>query len=346
MARIFMTGFEDGSLGAFSSVGAQTIVSTAQKRTGAYSMLLGTPGADSQFGEATLAANVTELYVRFGLYLTGTVVLDMTYPPLIQFKDYLGANQILVGLIAASLLPMLSSTSPTMNNIAIGTIPIPLNSWCCVEVYIKIADAPNGRVMIKIDGAISLDFTGDTLNANVAGIRLVHFGRVYHNYWNGVTGYVDDISINDTTGAVNTGWIGQGGIRLAFVNGNSAAHAPDMTPSAGANWQCVDEIPASDADYVSDATVDAYDLYTLDTSSMPAAGSVSAVKWISRAKLDTGGANITPVIRSGGTTQQQTDIALSTNYAVKSLIMDVDPIDSAAWTIAKINALEIGAAVG
>ena len=119
-----------------------------------------------------------------------------------------------------------------------------------------------------------------------------------------------------------------------------------MTPSAGLNWDCVKEVPASDADYVSDSVVDHYDLYTLSHSAMPTAGVIRAVKWLARAKLDAGGANITPVVRSEGTTEQQGDIALGSSYVVKALIMEIDPIDNAAWTVAKIAALEVGAAVG
>jgi len=70
------------------------------------------------------------------------------------------------------------------------------------------------------------------------------------------------------------------------------------------------------------------------------------VKWIARARVTEDAANITPVIRSESTTEQQSDIALSTSFTVKELIMETDPIDDAAWTKTKIDALEIGAAVG
>ena len=144
---------------------------------------------------------------------------------------------------------------------------------------------------------------------------------------------------------MNNSWVGQGGIRPLLVNADG--DHTGLTPSTGSdNYALVDEVPASDTDYVSGSTKDVYDLYTVDTSGMPASYTVSAVKWIARARVTEDAANITPVIRSESTTEQQSDIALSTSFTVKELIMETDPIDDAAWTKTKIDALEIGAAVG
>jgi len=338
MARVFMTGLEDGSMDAFTSTNAA--VSTTQKRTGAYSMYLST---SAKYGNFTFSGDKVEIYIRVGIFPTTAGFILTVY-------DSASAAQIQLEFAGVTFLPKLYLGIHGLGGTLIATAanPLTLNVWSCIELYIKIADAPNGRFTLKVNGVIdpSMDFTGDTQNTAIASLRTVAFGDVASTS-SGMVGYLDDIAVNDTAGAVNNSWIGQGGIRLAFVDGESAAHAVDFTPSTpGTNWSLVDEIPANDADYVEDDTVDEYDLYTLDTSSMPAAGTVSAVKWIARAKLDIDGATITPVIRSESTTEQQADIAVTTTYAEKSLIMDVDPIDNAAWTLVKVNALEIGMAVG
>lgn len=338
MARIFMTGFEDGSVNAFSASNNSS-ASTSQYRTGAYSMLQNNSGANAAIA---FSSSKSEIYMRFGLY--GALGVNATF---VSVFDSAGAVQLRFRVTSINGVTLFRSNWSNNISLAASSVSLVANAWNCIEIYVKI-DNSVGRAIFKVNGGIGIDFTGDTqdtANANMGG---VWFGNPlnYTNNYEALTAYYDDIAINDTSGAVNNSWIGQGGIRLAFVDGNSAAHVPDMTPSVGSNWSCVDERPASDTDYVSDATVDAYDLYTLDTSSMPAAGTVSAVRWIARAKVDVDGANITPVIRSGVTTEQQADIPLSTSYVVKSLIMEVDPIDDAAWTVAKVNALEIGMAVG
>jgi len=235
--------------------------------------------------------------------------------------------------------------------IATGTIPIPLNAWSVIEGYINIAENPDGVVTIKVNGVTDISFTGDAANNATLSAALFSIGNPSAAGFGATDvcsyqqAYFDDIAINDTTGSVNNSWIGQGGIRPLLVNADGTNTG--LTPSTGTdNYALVDEVPASDTDYVSGSTKDVYDLYTVDTSGMPASYTVSAVKWIARARVTEDAANITPVIRSESTTEQQSDIALSTSFTVKELIMETDPIDDAAWTKTKIDALEIGAAVG
>lgn len=334
MARVFMEGCESGAAPSFATT-AGGGVSAVQKRTGAYSYLTTNDGNHWAYG--ALPVGISELYVRIGVFPNADEsgvffgLMNGTSHVLVLRREQAVARlKVYSGTEAGTL--MVTSANNTL-------IP---GAWSCIEIYLKI-DGVNGICTVKINGTACSTFNGDTLVGALNTVNCLKIGRVNNDV---PVIYFDDFAVNDVNGAVNNSWIGQGGIRLGFVDGESASHAVDFTPSAGANWQCVDEIPASDADYVSDATVDAYDLYTLDTSSMPAAGTVSAVRWIARAKVDVDAANITPVIRSGVTTEQQADIPLSTSYVVKSLIMDVDPIDDAAWTVAKVNALEIGVAVG
>ena len=141
---------------------------------------------------------------------------------------------------------------------------------------------------------------------------------------------------------MNNSWIGQGGVYLCPING--AGTVTGMTPSEGSNYACVDEVPASDTDYVSSADVADIDLYTIDTSGLPTPIRVDAVKLGYRAKVDAGGANLVPVLRSESTTEEQTDdaLAMSTSYTVQCVNYDVDPIDDAAWDTTKLAALEVG----
>jgi len=337
MANIFLDGMEDGSLTSFTSYTSGYEASTSKKRTGAYSLF--SPRAEGGYASIIFPAAKTELFGRFGFYPTTATGDD--YGGIWRFYD---ASLNIMATIAydktnAKFLFYRGSTSQLFCESATNSAP--LDSWTCVEFRLKV-DNSSGVAQLKINTTATSEYTGDTQEGATAEMASIRLGAPSSGWI--PQKYFDDIVINDATGSFNNSWPGAGGIRVMVLSG--AGSNTDLTPSTGSNYACLDEIPASDTDYVSGSTADNYDLYTLDTSNIPASCTVNAVKWSARAKVSEDAANITPVIRSESTTEQQSDISLSTSYVVKSLIMDADPIDDAAWDRDKIVALEIGVAVG
>src|SRR3990172_6863894 len=108
-----------------------------------------------------------------------------------------------------------------------GTIQIPLSAHCVVEVHVKIGDAPNGIVQTKVDGILDID-----------------------------------LALNDTSGGVDDSWCGDG--RVGMQTPNAAGDVTGLTPSAGNNYECVDDFPNDgETSYVRDIVIDDYDLYNL-----------------------------------------------------------------------------------
>ena len=139
---------------------------------------------------------------------------------------------------------------------------------------------------------------------------------------------------------MNATWIGRGGIPAIFPTG--AGNSTDLNPSAGANWQCVDEVPPNDdTDYVSSAVVDDHDSYA--ASNLAATGTISAVQWLARAKSDlVGNPEIARILRIGGD-HQGADIAIDATYDYYAEILDQDPqAGPGAWTVAAVNGMELG----
>jgi len=334
MARIFQTGFESGAVNASVSSGCSA--STAQKRTGSYS--LRQPNRDD-YATFSLGSSFSEVYGRIGFYRT-------TLTPDVEGTIFglLNSDGTVIAEVSYKYNTGLVYAKRNSTNLTVSAVPL-VSGWNCLEIYLSIADS-GGRFVVKNNGVTIIDYTGDTKESSYSNVGLLRVGKgVASGGFDNPEHYFDDIAVNDTTGSVNNSWIGQGGIRPLLVNADG--DHTGLTPSTGSdNYALVDEVPASDTDYVSGSTKDVYDLYTVDTSGMPASYTVSAVKWIARARVTEDAANITPVIRSESTTEQQSDIALSTSFTVKELIMETDPIDDAAWTKTKIDALEIGAAVG
>lgn len=223
---------------------------------------------------------------------------------------------------------------------ASGPVTLPTGAWNHLEVKAKI-DNSTGTYEVRLNGvnilsAASQD-TQQSTNAYVNKVGI--FGSVALAGADG--GLADDIVIMDDTGSVNNDFLGD--CRIYTLRPTGAGSATDWTPSAGANWQCVDDAQAnSDTDYVSSSTVSAQDLYAMgDLSVTPA--QIRAVQTVCIArKTDAGAISAKVLTKSGSTTDAGSDVALLTSYAPFSVINETDPDTSAAWDVSGVNALEAG----
>jgi len=129
---------------------------------------------------------------------------------------------------------------------------------------------------------------------------------------------------------------------------NGAGTYGDLLASAGNAYQCADEIPANTTDYAYESTIDKKSTYAMtDLAALPAGASIARV-WEEIDVLATAadGAKIATITRSGAVDTQGPDQAITLAYVrYLGAEMLTDPQDSAAWTAAKVNALEAGAVV-
>lgn len=340
MARLFGTGFEHGTLDVFEtvsgSVGTSFQVSTVQARTGSHAMWV---GDRNKYVRQSLVGNPAEVFGRVGFYWTGNgymsnprVFLGLQdsaggYQITLQFNESTGVLEVRRGSYSGTLL-------------ASGSVAM-TNTWHCYELHVLI-DASNGVVQIKRDGVLDIDYAGNTqatANANVGFLSLGGFitNRIAYGYW-------DDIAINDTTGPYNNSWPGRGGFYAAVPSG--AGEYTEFTPSSGNNYERVAVIPPDDdTGYVESGTAGHRDLYTTGGIA-PTTGTISAVHWWSRARLtDAGEGNVKRLVRHDGTDYASGDKALDTSYKYVGDIMETAP-DDTSWSVAKVNALQIGQQVG
>jgi hypothetical protein len=112
--------------------------------------------------------------------------------------------------------------------------------WYEVEAYFKMADAPNGRFVVYIDGIKFIDFTGDTKPG----------ADVTFDNWEFIGGGgfarlgVDDIAFNDVTGGVDDSYCGDCVIVKVGPNGNGFVndwHGSDLDDVD--NYLMCDEFP-------------------------------------------------------------------------------------------------------
>jgi len=305
-----MTGFEAGHVEVVIQENHGLSISAAQARTGTYS-LYGNGDRGLTFPWDSAAQ---EIYGRVGVRASAYPDGDSSFC-IHDFLDSAGEKQC---GIAVGELGSLEFWRETVNG---GTLlaesapgVFPIDTWVCLEYRIKVDNAA-GIGTFRVDGVEVLDFSGDTQDTANANIQ-------------------------HTTGSKNNSWIGRGGIYGLFPEG--AGNYTQWTPSAGANYECVDEVPPNDdTDYVADDTVGHKDTYEMEDL-VPTDGGITAVQWIARAKLSAAGSgNFQRLLRYSGVDYNGSDLAVDTSYKYFQEIFDQCP-DATDWSIAKVNALEAG----
>lgn len=146
----------------------------------------------------------------------------------------------------------------------------------------------------------------------------------------------DNIILDDAN------WIGD--TKIQAIHPTGAGTTTQWTPSAGANYTCVDEIPAVDTDWVETNTINLTDTY----ASSNLTGVIDNIKCVQvQARSMKEGAptplNIDLVVNSAGTDYLSTDKAVqSVTYKPIYFIWETDPATATPWLEATVNAAEIG----
>lgn len=320
MARIFSSGIETGGVYQFTALSGASAVSTSGLSMDAiYCLDLSGQTASATAVFPAKSEVYTAMLYRPILASTGLNILSLT------------SGGVVIGTIKRKSTGHLEAYAGA-TLLATSAFPIDLAATYLVECRYAVANS-NGRVVLKINGIIAIDFTGDTQPSTETTVDAAVLG-----YLSGVGdgyAYYDNIIVDDA------GWIGKTYIQGRAVTG--AGNSTQWTPSAGNNWDCVEERPASDADYVSSNTVGHLDLYAAGNMS-GSIGSVRAVHILARAVKE--GAptpqNLQLSVRSGGTDYFSADKAVPTAYGMLSNIWELNPDGATAWLEATVNATEIG----
>ena len=327
MTRLITRGFESGVIAdEFDSSNGVTMESSVV-RTGARSFRM---GAQNNFGLWNFDVPTDNLYVGSG-YRLNNIAQDNNQSffearspdseiSLRQFTD--GSIHVMRGG---------TDIDESSSGVLIA------NTWQFVEMWVFMANA-SGRVQVKVDGDLVIDFTGDTLensDADMNDFRLNgHFAR---------TVYFDDLVINDDAGGVNNTFPGI--ISLVPLFPTAAGFATELQrggSDSGANWDQCDEVPADAVSYVFDTVVDDRDLFNIADLTLPAGATIKNVIVQARCEIDSGSGNIAVMVRSGSTEDQSADQVLAPGWKLFQHLMDVNPDDSLAWEDADVDALQIG----
>ena len=213
------------------------------------------------------------------------------------------------------------------------------NTWRYLEFKVTI-DNSAGVVIIRSNENVVLNLSSqDTQYSGNAYFNILKRTGFYSNIW----GFFDDEYMLDLTGgAPHNDFLGD--IRVDALRPNGAGTYTDFTPSAGSNYQNVDEIyPDDDTTYNDGSNVADQDSYALGDLPSPAGTTIYGVKsQITVRKTDAGARQCKLLTRAGTTDDLGDAIALSDTFTTHTKIFEDNPDDSADWEDADVNGMEVG----
>jgi hypothetical protein len=310
-------------------------------RFGGRALLIRTSG-----GGGSITKNIDtpngEMIVGFALFLAPTSV----HTTRVTFTNSLGAAincdiNAVTGLIEVDRAgtPLATSTAVLNNGL-----------WQYIEFRV-LEDNVAGEVEVKLNGSTVVTATG--LNTGASSGLLTHL--VVAATSNLQLDYIDDLYLIDTTGATNNTFLGDSRITTLPTLSNGATNDftlfDDGTQSYSPifiNSEAVrngeDATIGRDHNYVESGLIGAREIYnTVAFTETPI--TIHGVQVVTNArKTSTGVLKYRDEITIAGTQYDNgADITASTgDYQMSTFIHDTDPSDSAAWTVAKVNAVDIG----
>lgn len=210
------------------------------------------------------------------------------------------------------------------------------NTWFYLELkYVKSATI--GAAILRINEIVVAEKLNQNFNSAASLISLQIDYTQGHKYF-------QDCYICDGLGITNNDFLGD--IRVDVCRPNAPGTHTDFTPSAGANWENVDEVDFDgNTSYNDSKVVGAKDTYNLDTLS-PTGQEIYGIQQCSIIrKTDASAKYGKQLIKSNATEDLGEELPFNNSFTGYQRILEQDPDTETTWDEAGINALESGLTV-
>lgn len=209
-------------------------------------------------------------------------------------------------------------------------------TWFYIEMKVLVHDS-TGTVDVKVNETSWLSLTSqDTKEGSNSYHTACRMGEV------GSFVFFDDMYLLDASGSANNDFLGN--CRVSALAPGSAGDSTQWTPSAGSNYQCVDdgELLDEDTTYNETSTNGHQDLYHYGNLPSEAA-TVIGVQIITETRVTSGSVGLSSTIKTGTTTSQgSADTITSTSYVTSFRVEEEDPDTSTAWTVSGVDGAQFG----
>ena len=223
------------------------------------------------------------------------------------------------------------------NILGTGTLPVPINSWFYVELKMTIHNTA-GTAELRVNGSPTPDISLTGLNTRSTANNFAN-----DVWFNAANFPIDDFyALDPTTGAAPYNDF-LGDVRIQTLFASAAGSSTQWTPLSTTNFSNVDDAGLDgDTTYNSSTTAGQIDLFACaDLTGTPVVLGVQA--FVDARKDDAGLRQVRTKLKSGAVTSNGATATLnSSNYANYADRYLTDPNTSAAWTVAAVNALEVG----
>ncbi len=225
---------------------------------------------------------------------------------------------------------------PTLLGTTINALTV--STWYYIELKV-LTNNSTGTVDIHVDGS---DWLALTNQDTQPGANAYHTAFRLGPPANGISNLFDDIFFLDGSGSKNNDFLGNR--KVVDLDPDGAGDSTNWTPSAGSNYQNVDDGNLTDEDTTYNETgSDAIDdLYTY--GNLPAiAASVDGIQITSEARVTSGSMDLSNMIKTGTTTSPGTpETITSTSYVTTTRIEEDDPDTAIAWTPSGVDGAQFG----
>lgn len=236
---------------------------------------------------------------------------------------------------ASGNIPAVGATTPLAQSPASS---VSIDGWDSYELLVTLSPTA-GVVKARKNGVEILSATGINTMPN-AGATINGFMLQTYNG----NPYVDDLYVANGAGSRNNAFLGDCRVRQLVPVASGANTA--FVPTGAANFQNAAEVPADTATYNAGTTDGTKDTYNLTDLTEPAGTTIyGLMETIYAQKSDAGTKFVAPVVRASGTDYVRASQALSASWKMYAgPIEEVNPATGALWTVAGVNAVELGMA--
>jgi len=314
-AMTFHSGFESGDTIEWPYVWGTFTIQTSIKKTGTYAMRCN-PATSPVYVDAGVITNRGTFY----LYISTTPSIET----IITGKN----NTSSIRLTAP---PMYIKLYDGSKDVGTSTTQLATSTWYRISFGRGLS---NGAV--HIDGNQEILTAAPLASGFNESIGVISTGAVLADLC------FDDVAFDDTTSTADVG-----DIHVLPSVPNAAGDLTQLTPSTAPNWDCVNEIPFSDADYCTSTAASQTDLYNIQDASaigLVSGDTIKAVRTLLRAAyIGTGPVGTYYLAVKDNGIEYDAPISLSGAAAWFSRYDAAMPNDGAAWTQTRFNAFQIGA---